>query len=174
MSNPLKFIDPSGEITFAIGGEAAAAFLLRLGVSGQLVIDDKGNFGIILSGEGGGGTPAASISGTFTMTNADTIFDLSGLGFGGGGSAAFGLPISLGIDVIGGATKNGIPVYGGQIVIGASTPWPEGHGFLSYSGVISLNWLPNWLKNEISDIINRIYNTMTPEQQEALWGVVGG
>lgn len=174
MNNPLSFIDPSGETTFALGGEAAAAFLLKLGVSGQLVIDDKGNFGVILAGSGGGGTPSAGISGTFTMTNADTIFDLSGVGFATGGSAAFGLPVSLGIDVIGGTAQDGTAVVGGQIAVGVSTPWPEGHGELSCTGVISLNWLPKWMKNGISNLINGTYDTLSPEQQDAIWGVVGG
>lgn len=173
MNNPLTFIDPSGETTFALGGDAAVAFLLKFGVSGQLVLDNKGNLGVILAGEGGGGTPSASASGTFTMTNADTIFDLSGLGFGTGGSAAFGLPVSLGIDVIGGNARNGTSVTGGQIAVGVSTPFPEGHGQFSYSGVISLNWLPKSMKNGISNLINGIYDTLSPEQQDAIWDVVG-
>jgi hypothetical protein len=150
------FVDPTGETTYSVGGTAAAAFLLQLGLSGNLVIDDKGNVGIIPGLTIGGGTPSASAGGIITVTTANTIFDLNGIGFSAGGSAAFGLPVYIGGDTIVGTAKDGTPVYGVAISVGGGTPWPEGHANISISGVISLNWLPIWMKNSIIDMVKKV------------------
>ena len=41
LGNPLKHIDPTGLWTIALGADVSAAFLLRLGLSGQIVIDGE-------------------------------------------------------------------------------------------------------------------------------------
>ena len=151
MNNPNKYVDPSGCITVAIGGDISAALGLRLGLSGQIVVDDNENVGFAIGGVLGGGMPAASAVGTFTVTNADTIFDLNGTGFAVGGSAL------VGIDGVVGESQNGVPVYGIQIGKGISTVFPELHGELSKTSVVSLNWLPSSIKNLIFKYIGDVH-----------------
>lgn len=128
----------NGKYTFGIGGSAYAQFLLRLGVNGQLVTDNQGNVGILLSISAGGGTPNAGAGGVVMVTTADTIYDLSGVGVSGGASAWI-----VGADMLAGTARNGDPVVGIQIGLGISAFPIEGHAEVSYGGVISLNWLPN-------------------------------
>lgn len=166
MNNPLTFIDPSGETTVALGAEASAAFLLQLGLSGQIVIDFKGNIGLVATGTAGGGTPSAALVGALTATNAETIFDLEGMGFSGGGSFGFGA------DYIAGKARDGSLVSGIQVIgLGISVPLPEGHGMITATKVLSLNWLPksikNWLINNVKDMYN---DFLTDEQKDTIEG----
>lgn len=166
--DPINSADSDGNTTYAIGIEGNAALALAIGVAGQLVIDDKGNIGFIYAGSFGGGTPSAAANGILTITNAETIFDLQGLGITGGGSAAFGLPVSVGIDVVSGTSQDGKTVVGGQIAIGVSTPFPEAHGTLSDTGVASMNWLPDFMRKWITDVIMNVYNSLPESKKDEL------
>ena len=88
LSNPLKCIDADGRWTLAVGGNAVAAFLLEVGLTGQVVIDGHGNIGILVAVDMGGGTPNAEAAVVFTYTGADTIFDLRGIGCAAGAASA--------------------------------------------------------------------------------------
>ena len=154
MSNPTRYTDPSGCSTFSLGWDISGAFGLRIGVSGQVVIDDDGNMGLMVSGVLGGGMPAAGALKTGTYTNADTIWDLNGVGFAVGGS--FG----VGVDAVFGEARDGSPVYGVQVSgLGPSTPFPEGHGELTKTVVIPLDWLPTYVKKEIYNYANDFWTT---------------
>ncbi|MPM69798.1 hypothetical protein SDC9_116746 [bioreactor metagenome] len=163
MNNPVGHVDPAGLWTISLGVEASAAFLVSIGLSGQIVVDDNGNVGLILTGIGGGGTPAAAVTGALTVTTADEIFDLNGKGSSGGGSWGFGA------DAVTGNARDGSTVFGVQVVgFGASVPLPEAHGQLTLTGVISLNWLPQWLKERIISSANDAYNSMLTDEQKAM------
>jgi RHS repeat-associated protein len=141
MNNPIRYTDPNGRSTTAIGIETSAAFLFYFGLTVQIASDSKGNIGLVIAGLVGGGTPSASIVGAYTETRAESIFDLEGIGFSSGGSHGFGM------DSISGKARDGSYVSGIQVVgFGLSAPLPEGHGTITISKVISLNWIPNYAK----------------------------
>ena len=163
-------VDWLGLATIAVGGDAAAAFLLKVGVSGQLVMDLNGNIGAILSLEAGGGTPSVGAVWTLAMTNAERIFDLSGIGFSCGGSVSVA-GASGGVEFISGTAKDGTNVTGGMVVWGYSAVpplWAEGHGQFTASTVVSLNWIGEDLKKEAIDIMDKAFNSLPIDVQEAL------
>lgn len=162
----MRFVDPSGLWTFALGADASAALGLRLGVNGAFVVDDKGNVGIVLGAAIGGGTPAASVGGTVTVTTADNIFHLRGASAVGGGSWVVGADVTIGQAKREDGEKYNI--FGIVLGAGLSIPLPEAHGELAGTAVISLNWLPLWIKNEIMDTIKGYYDLLTCVQREAL------
>ncbi|HOB44364.1 MAG TPA: RHS repeat-associated core domain-containing protein, partial [Bacillota bacterium] len=88
INNPLRYIDADGRWTLAVGGNAVAAFLLKVGLTGQAVVDGHGNIGILIAVDMGGGTPNAGAALAFTYTGADTIFDLRGIGCAVGAAPA--------------------------------------------------------------------------------------
>lgn len=129
--------------------------MIKLGISGQIVVDGYGNIGLAGTGIAGGGTPAAGIIGGVAVTNADTIYDLNGVGF------STGMSWGIGADVTGGTALDGSAVIGGQFsFFGVSSPFPEGHGELTATGIISLNWLPRWIKDWIIKYANDLYNDL--------------
>jgi hypothetical protein len=79
LNNPLKYVDPSGHNTVAIGLSTLLGCVFATDISIMYVVDDKGNLGIMTS-PGGGGIAGLTISGSigYQWTNADTIFDLAG------------------------------------------------------------------------------------------------
>jgi hypothetical protein len=168
MSNPLMWADPLGLFTMSIGVDFSAALGLRVGASGQFVIDDKGNVGIILAVDGGAGTPAAAINGVITMTNANNIFELNGISVAMGASAAFGLPVALGLEGIVATTPSGATMMGVMVSVGLATPWPEIHTHVSYGRVLSLNWLPRFMKNLIVNSVNAVFDSLSDEQKNAM------
>ena len=75
-NNPIIYLDPLGLVTYGYGLSGNAAFLLRAEGSASIVIDYHGNVGIMLSFGGGAGTPVIGGAKTYTVTAADTIYDL--------------------------------------------------------------------------------------------------
>ena len=148
--------DASGCLTVGVGLDVSAAFGIRAGASAQVVVDDNGNIGILVTYSIGGGTPSASFSAIGSFTNADTIEDLTGMG------GAFGASGIAGADFTVGTAKNGDSVYGVQVSKSiVSAPMPiEAHGEATYSVLYSLDWLPKRLRkliaNELIKQINQL------------------
>lgn len=72
-----------------------------LGGQVQLIADNKGNRGVAISAIPltGGGTPSISVAGSYSTTNANSIYDLRGWGTNSGGSVnAMIVPIGAGGD----------------------------------------------------------------------------
>ena len=90
INNPVGYVDPTGLWTIALGIEASAVLGIKLGLNVQIVLDGYGNLGVITTGIIGAGTPNATVSGLIMITNADTIYDLSGVSFSTGGSLLVG------------------------------------------------------------------------------------
>ena len=82
--------------TYALGTTYCVALYCALLIRPQIVFDEQGNVGYARTGTLGLGTPAASMGGAFTMTNAETIYDLEGLSGQMGGSISM-----VGLDVFG-------------------------------------------------------------------------
>lgn len=85
----------------------------------------------------GGGTPTVGGSVVLTITSAESIGQLRGLGMEAGGSVS-GLPIpvpGVGVELI-----SGDGWLGANISINFDAkPWVEGHGELSYTWLLELN-----------------------------------
>jgi alpha-tubulin suppressor-like RCC1 family protein len=143
--------------TLAVGFEGSAAFIVHVALGGQLVVDRNMNVGIIGSFNPGLGSPSAAIGGTVTATTAKHIKHLEyAKTYTVGGSAALGLPVTIGVDYITGEYTDSEPhyrIHGGMAFVGVSTPWPEGHGTFSLSGVIELNWLPDFARALVSNTV---------------------
>lgn len=120
--------------TFGIGADFAAAYGIRISGGAQLVFDSKGNVGIMYYGGFGGGTPSASASLTATITSAEDIYALSGLGFSAGASGLIPAPL----DMVGAEVTVGKGYMGGTLSVGIAVPLPEAHGEATYSKVIEI------------------------------------
>jgi hypothetical protein len=168
--------DTGEQGTLAVGFEGAAAFIVHVALGGQLVIDRNMSVGIIGSFDIGGGSPSASLGGTITATTAKEIKHLQGRSFVVGASGAIG-PVTVGIDYI---TANYIDsephywIHGAMVFVGASTLWPEGHGALSFSGVVALDWLPDFAKALVSNTVMSAFNSLPAPQRNALNELWGG
>lgn len=172
LNNPIKYKDYNGFWTVAVEGELSFAFGIRLSIGIQLVMDDNGNIGLIFYGAGGGGFPTASGSGTFTVTSADTIYDLKGVGFtvGGSGNIPIGISPSVGIETSGGNSQNGNPVIGATASFGISITLPfipvEMHGEITASNVVGLNWIFNFIsKIFVKDFFETMFNNLSNKQK---------
>ncbi|MDD5523548.1 MAG: hypothetical protein PHI84_22245, partial [Kiritimatiellae bacterium] len=139
-NNPVIFNDPFGLWAVGIGFTGFAGFVAGGAVSMQFVLDDEGNFGVLLTGVLGGMTPGAGLAITGSYWNADNINQLRGFSWQGGGS------YSVGVDITGGNDYQGFDVN--YSPPGFSVPLPEGHGLIG--GAILL-----W-NSSIRDLLNRI------------------
>ena len=159
-SNPSTYWDANGLWTFAFGGEVALniLYLEKIGGGGGLVIDGHGNVGLYWYPFGGGGSYTAGkffdvgLSGTFSITTADTIFDLQGWGTSVGVSVT--LPeyygLTIGIDYTFGATDSA-PIHGITVSVGVAIKAPlDFHTSVSYTHVEKLFSIP--------EIRDNIYN----------------
>ena len=128
------------------GVEGSAAFGVRGSLGGQIVYDGT-NIGLLFYGSLGGGTPTSSFSQTYTLSNAESIHDLAGVGFACGGSAT--LPIfgvagkSAGLEFMCGEGYQGLTLSSG---VGCSLP--EAHGELTYTIVIDITEYIEFLGKE--------------------------
>ena len=91
-NNPVNNIDPNGLETYGVGASwTLTAFGSSFTLGFQFVADDKGNVGFSYFRGAGGGASNAVIKGgvtaDFTVTGANTICDLRGVGAQIGGSA---------------------------------------------------------------------------------------
>jgi len=147
-TDPVNKIDPTGLWTFYITGTGLASFGWSGVRQSGIVIDDDGNVGWINISGIGAGTPAASLGVSFGWTNADTIFDIQGIGSATGGSAIFG-----GAEYIFGKQRSGELYHGFEITIGPTISPAYGieiHTHVTYTKVYSSDW--NW--REALDRIN--------------------
>lgn len=119
-NNPLNFVDPAGLWTFHITGSGMASFGWSGVRQSGIVIDDDGNIGWMNTTGIGVGTPGASLGVSIGLTNADTIYDLVGVGASVGGSYTAGLMI--GVDLLFGTQRNGALLFGIEATGGASVP----------------------------------------------------
>jgi hypothetical protein len=143
LNNPLAYTDPYGSLTIGVGLAGSAWW--RWGVSGSIlfVVDDKGNFGVLVSRGGGRfiGSPGAGGGAQVQVTGADTIFDLEGGAAQIGGSVGFmagPVPVSVTPEYVGGENYNG-----GQITGGLGTLGLEGHVVIEDAYLIYSNVLPD-------------------------------
>lgn len=98
--------------------------------------DRKGNVGIIVSANTGGGTPSASLSKYKSKTNAPTIYHQKGTSAQIGGSIDIGASLGLEYVVFPDSTTN--DVYQGTTIstgFGVSCIPAEIHGEIGYSWV---------------------------------------
>lgn len=114
--------------------------------------DRKGNVGIIVSANTGGGTPSASLSKYKSKTNAPTIYHQKGTSAQIGGSIDIGTSLGLEYVVFPDSTTN--DVYQGTTIstgFGVSCIPAEIHGEIGYSWVYGFN-----IYDEMNNIYNRI------------------
>jgi RHS repeat-associated protein len=126
--NPLKQTDTSGLVTgglcVSLGAQVGP---LNVSWSGCVVADTHGNVGATVTrGYGGGCCLSASLTGGVQVSNADTIYDLSGPFAEGGGCVGEGGVVCD--SFFRGTDHCGRDVGGGYLGggIGAGVPW-EGH-----------------------------------------------
>lgn len=149
-NNPSSYVDQSGLWAAYIGVSLDAAAGVKAGVSFSVIFDDNKNVGVMVTIALGGGTPTASVSGIVGFTNADTIFDMQGYGFAVGGSFGFGVEAPIG------TSQNGDTVGGVQISWGPpglSSPFPEMHGELTYSYIITYDRLPTKVQRIVDTVL---------------------
>ncbi|MBW8039617.1 MAG: RHS repeat-associated core domain-containing protein [Planctomycetes bacterium] len=158
INDPVNKIDPTGLWTFYITGTGLASFGWSGVRQSGIVIDGEGNVGWINISGIGAGTPAASLGVSFGWTNADTIFDIQGIGSATGGSALFG-----GAEYIFGKQRSGEMYHGFEITIGPTISPAYGveiHGHVTYTQVDAFDW--NW-----RDALDRINSSL----EESLFDV---
>ncbi|MFZ7133301.1 MAG: RHS repeat-associated core domain-containing protein [Eubacteriales bacterium] len=133
LNNPLKYIDPNGFNTVAIGLYSSAGCGVDLDACIMLVFDDKGNWGIMTVVAPGGMIGASMSAGvTYQWTNADTIFDLAGESTQVGGSITLGEGVAIGAEYVYGEGYEGF-----NINIGAGIGTPEVHAVTGYTYIES-------------------------------------
>ncbi|MBS1401534.1 MAG: hypothetical protein HPZ79_00915 [Oscillospiraceae bacterium] len=132
---PKREPKPQNKATIGVGIEGSAAFGARITGGAQVVLDTgSGDIALIAYGGFGGGTPSASISGTFTYTSAKSLDQLGGFGLAIGGSIVN--PVSLGGEMIFGEGYSG-----GTGSKGIGVPYPELHGEITYTIVWNITTL---------------------------------
>ena len=128
MNNSVNVIDPLGMRTYGIGGGVIGGFCG--GGTGQVVHvwDDDGNRGWVVT-VGGGAFGGVGVSGgiVFQFTNADTIYDLTDLGFAKGVGAGMGL-------------SGSVELIGGESYLGADIGVGAGKGLAGW-GMATKSWL---------------------------------
>ena len=133
---------------YQIGGSGCLSMGLRIEGSVVYVQDAKGNWDILVTAGGGGGTPAGGFSGTGGFTKASSIEDLLGSGTSVGGSA-------LGI---GGDRTEGSSSIGGSASVGLENAVPEIHSTVTYtwSGKKCYTWVKDGVQYTISAVGNTV------------------
>ena len=169
VNNPKAYIDFSGLWTVAVGNDFSAAFIAKIGTGNQLVVDDKGNIGILFYGSMGLGTPSAGGGTTLTVTDTPTISELSGLGWSGGGSSTIPVGIVAGV-TLGEEVGVSGKYHSATFSVGAGTSLPEAHIEGSVSGVLDITQLLKNLgvyNNAVSEI-KKTYKKLTKNQKNYL------
>ena len=89
LDNPIIYLDPTGTTTVSFGIGGSAFIIGGVAYSFSLAIDSKGNFALqrteanVLKKKSGVtlGLLGAGISGSFSMSNLETVYDLEGIGY---------------------------------------------------------------------------------------------
>jgi RHS repeat-associated protein len=149
-NNPVSKTDPTGLLTFAVGGGFDVSFFLGVNQQISLVEDDKGNKGVAWDANVTAGLEVGATGNfTVTVTTAPTIDDLQSKGLGDYGSSlgvsgAFGIGAgtSVQFDSSGKPTGFSVSVTGG---VGESAG-----GSLGYTNVfrVSDKWW-YWLAHRL-------------------------
>ena len=172
-NDPVNKIDPWGLWTVHVGGTAFLSF----GWSGvrqtSIVIDDDGNVGWMNVTGLGGGTPAASAGITAGWTNADTIFDLEGMGSATGASA-----LIAGAEYVFGRQRSGKMYHGFDVTVGGTIS--PAYGIEVHTHVTKTKIYPsdiNWreAKDAMQNFLfeSALYETQTLGQSYLLLGMWG-
>ncbi|MEW6141999.1 MAG: RHS repeat-associated core domain-containing protein, partial [Chloroflexota bacterium] len=164
LNNPLRYTDPNGWWTFALGININL-ILLQVGLSGSfLFVTDFTTWGLVMSEGVGVGTPSASVAVQVQGTSADSINDLRGNSTVIGGSVPIpAVPIvNAGLETVV-AQK----YTGGNFNIGVGTPLPEGH--LLGEGTRAVTW--SEIEKAIMMGIKLIFGALTEAIEQ---GVNGG
>jgi len=150
-NNPLTWIDPFGDRTYAVGsgGLGGTGFFGGAAQEGW-VIDSSGNIGWYELMAIGGGTPTIGGFGTFAVTSADEITDLSGGGGQGGISFFYG-----GGEIICGADQAN-PYLGLELSLGISPMPAEGHGHYTHTDIKPMFNIQDIYKNPLF-VIGQLY-----------------
>lgn len=153
-NNPINMTDRLGLWTFGFGAGATGGAGAGASGSGMIVVDGKGNIGVLTSGGAGGyGGVSGSVGGIIQVTNADTIYDLKGWSSQTGGS--YGQGTSYGVELIIGKGYMGFNI---NVGIGGGLTAVEQHSIVEYAGVSGVNIFD--LLNYIEDLLrNKKYNT---------------
>jgi hypothetical protein len=158
-------VDPTGLLTVCVEGFGDAAFGLSGGISGGVAIDFLGGFGIIGKLAVGGGTPYAGIGVVITITDAEGIRDLAGLGAEGGISVTpTAAGPGIGVDFITGKGYKGVSVNIGL----KGTPFTEGHGRVTGTGVVPLKINADKIKEFIADKLKEAFDKMPEDVQRQI------
>lgn len=174
-NNPIIYLDPLGLVTYGYGLSGNAAFLLRAEGSASIVIDHHGNVGIMLSFGGGAGTPVIGGAKTYTVTAADTIYDLRKWG-GTAGVAVAPATVGVGIDYVQVGFDKKSMAPGIMFSVDAEAkPWAEGHATASYSYVFGVNLSP-YIKDLINGgirQINSLWDSLDDNTQNSILDYLG-
>ena len=132
----------NGNGTLTVGRMASAAFGIEASASLGITADRKGNIGLALALNGGGGFPSAGIGGFVSANSAPSIFAQEG--WGGSVGASGGPEI-----VAGGVEYN----HGGalSLTFGLYPTIVEAHGEVGYTWVWGIN-----VYDAAIDIVNNI------------------
>jgi RHS repeat-associated protein len=153
LNDPVNFIDPLGLWTFSIQFDVYAQNGVRGSSSYGVIIDDQFNIGVYnTSGAGFGSNPAAGFGVSFTGTNASSIWDTNGSGWGMGGTLGV-----LSVNVVGGGCKEQNNKFTGiNFGFGAKSPF-EMHGETTNTNMKGVN-LPQQLNNFENNVRDTIFN----------------
>ncbi len=172
LNNPLMYVDPLGQFTISLGGNASGAFILGVTGGAEIIVDDNLNVGIMVNGGLGGATPSISGNPVGTFTTADTIYDLKGTGMSAGGSVGFAV-LQGGADFIEGYSSiTGEPIYGVQIAAGGFgiAPVAEAHAYHTWTTILDA---PKWLEEKIIEKVKNYLDTLTCEERKSIESVIG-
>jgi RHS repeat-associated protein len=137
-NNPTTYVDLNGKWAMYVTFTSLASF----GGSGMgqlgFAWDDDGNFGLMAMRGIGAGTPDAGIGvNFFSLTSADTIYDLEGVGGSIGGSVKTPWGSSFGMEYVTGRGRNKESWHGLELNLGISLALAETHGFKTDTVILS-------------------------------------
>ena len=166
LNNPLMYVDPLGLWTVGLGGDIALALGGRLDGGAELVIDSKGNIGILFYGSAGGGTPTSSAGFHGTVTPAaESIYDILGSSYVVGGSVPLvGAEVIQSIGNVSGKELIGYGLSGGVKL-------PELHGTMSNSRPAIIINVPQAAKSIAQKVVD-YFNSLSCEQQQYVMDVL--
>ncbi len=166
LNHPLMYVDPLGLWTVGLGGDIALALGGRLDGGAELVIDSKGNIGILFYGSAGGGTPTSSAGFHGTVTPAaESIYDILGSSYVVGGSVPLvGAEVIQSIGNISGKELIGYGLSGGVKL-------PELHRTMSNSKPAIIINVPQAAKSIVQKVVD-YFNSLSCEQQQYVLDVL--
>ena len=129
VNNPLNFKDSYGEAVYGVGIEIGGGFGFYVSGQAYYVIDSKGNKGIFIVGNVGGGLGKGVVGSGFYYPNMDNIWELEGLG----GSASMSLGVGVGYTVSGGYSGINVSIHRRFYKLTPGFSGTVGYGKIIYS-----------------------------------------